>query len=837
MQPNVRPHRRIRALFSVHATGQALSPQLSSILRGIALLLICYLFTARPLLFSVNPLALATVAALQDGIGWGVLGIALGLWQTGEAVVLHGVAVLLTLLVRLVLGLFVLPKNPEEARDLRARWLGRVRVHLLWLVHLGRPTDGQDTPSPPDPLLLDEPTHWRVLAALIGGLVPALGIPLSHGFPFYDLVGSVLYLVLLAPATVLLRYALDRTDESDTLARPIGLSLLLCAICFCGRTVTLLGISPVVCLVVILTLAATARHGFGMGVVCGVLGGICYAPLTVPIYLCISISHALLSPLFGAASLLPSAGIALVVTLLLGGTPTLRTLAPSLAVGMLIYTAGRRLVRHGESAGKDRAVKSHKQHELMTRLLAEETAIAASRARISDISSAFGALSETARSQSARPTLPDADELRAVLDGVMDEHCPHCPHRTRCWSEEYTTTAEGVREVGRRLANRPEDTEWSFEAFSAAMRSRCSSMSDIMDKTRYRAAHLPSIRQTAARAELLADTYDTIAHLLRDTLHECGPEHDARCTRDDLAEMVASWLDDHEIHVRHVLVTGDRILCIRIFGISPAALAATRDELQSSLSRCCAVPLSRPRYDGSDDGTLTLCAEPRYRISCSHVCHAADTSSETARGRAVCGDTLRTLQTDHGLFYALLCDGMGSGRQASQTSNMAAMLLERLLGAGVSIGTALRLVNHFLRSRTDRPEHECSSTVDLLEMDVYTGQARLIKSGAAPSLILRGGRVFRLTAHTVPLGILGTVDAQTTALELSDGDRILLMSDGVTDTAVSETCTDDWLSDYLSGDIPEEDGVLAERLIDLARTHGSSDDASVAVVRIGTADS
>lgn len=813
---------------------QALSPRLTAILRGATVLVACWLFTAKPLFFSVDPLALALVASLEHGVGWGVLGIALGLWQTGESVALRAAATAVTLLFRLAAHLFLTPREDEHCAAKELAHIGRaLRAHLLRLLHLGRPTDAP-AEAPPPLTVWDEPLRLRVLAALVGGLVPALGIPIAHGFLFYDLCGAALYLVLLPPATVLLHYALAPGEHSSTLARALGLAALLAAVCFCGRTVTLLGISPIVCLVLILTLEATARYGLGAGMVPSILGGLCYAPLTVPIYLAVALSHALLSPLLGAAALLLSAGVAYLSALLVGGATTLQALAPSLTVGILADAVLHRLLRYGEQMPSDRAVKPHKQDEALSHRMAEEAATVASHARRASISSAFSTLSEAARSQSTLSSAPDADELRAVLDGVMDEHCPRCPHRTRCWTDEYSATAEGVRVVSQRLSQRPDDTESATAAFPAGLRARCPVLPELLGETRYRAARLVSAHQRAVHTELLADAYDAIAHLLRDTLHESGTEHDARTVREDLAAGILTALDARDIHPRHVLVTGERALTVRICGISPAALTLSREELSATLSEVCGVRLSRPRYEGTDDGTLTLREEARYRASCRHISRAAP-SSETERSRALCGDTLRTLATDNGLFYALLCDGMGSGRQAAETSGAAAMLLERLLGAGVSIGTALRLVDHFLRTRADRPERECSSTVDLLELDLYTGQARLVKSGAAPSVILHGGRIYRLAAHTVPLGILGTVDAQTTPLELCAGDRILLLSDGVTDTASGESGADDALGNYLSGELPEEDGELAEAIVALCRARGSLDDATVAVIRIEAA--
>ena len=831
MHSNVRLHRPLARLLLPRNSGHALSPRLAAALHAVAIFAACWLFTAKPLLFSVNPLALALIASAESGVVWGVLGIAIGLWQTGASVAFHIAATALTLLLRLALRLFSAAEGDPSRLAGELRQLGQhLRTQLLRLLHLGQEAD-TSTDAPLASTAWSETLRLRVLAALVGGLIPALGIPITHGFLFYDLCGAVLYLVLLPLATVLFHYALDRTEQGLSLARAIGLAALLAAVCFCGRTVTLLGLSPVICLVLILTLETTARYGLGAGAAVGVVGGLSYAPLTVPIDLAVALSHALLSPMLGAAVALPCAGVALLVALLSGGATVWHTLAPSLVVGILCDTVWRRLIAYSEKARVSRAVKPPMPNQALSRQMAEEAASVACHARIASVSTAFGSLAEMTRSQGAFADRPDADELRAVLDGVMDEHCPRCPHRTRCWSEEYSATAEGLRTVSHRLVLRPDDVEGAAAAFPTALRMRCPVLPEMLGETRYRATRLTSTRQGSMRAELLADAYDAIAHLLRDVLHESAPEHDARTVRGELAEAVLRALDGHGIRPRHVLVTGDRVLTVRICGISPAALTLSRDELRDTLSKACGVRLSRPRYDGAEDGTLTLRAEPRYRVECHHMSRAA-IASEASHTRAVCGDTLRTLVTDHGLFYALLSDGMGSGRQAGATSGVVSMLLERLLGAGVSIGTALRLVNHFLRTRADRPERECSSTIDLLEIDLYTGQSRLVKSGAAPSILLHGGRIYRLTASTVPLGILGTVDTQITPLELSEGDRVLLLSDGVTDTAPNEGETGDRLDDFLANEPTEEDASLAEALLAHCRAHGSLDDATVAVLRV-----
>lgn len=121
---------------------------------------------------------------------------------------------------------------------------------------------------------------------------------------------------------------------------------------------------------------------------------------------------------------------------------------------------------------------------------------------------------------------------------------------------------------------------------------------------------------------------------------------------------------------------------------------------------------------------------------------------------------------------------MGSGTEAAFTAGTVTLILERLLTAGVKIKNALALVNSFIRER----RIECSATVDAMELDLIRGNCAFIKSGAAPSFVLRGGRLFKLRSRTVPIGIMPSADAERIAFRVEAGDIVIMMSDGVTQT-------------------------------------------------------
>lgn len=154
-----------------------------------------------------------------------------------------------------------------------------------------------------------------------------------------------------------------------------------------------------------------------------------------------------------------------------------------------------------------------------------------------------------------------------------------------------------------------------------------------------------------------------------------------------------------------------------------------------------------------------------------------------------------------------------------------------MLSAQNSVETSLRLLNSIIRGKGG---DECSAGVDLLEIDLLTGKAALYKGGAAPSYLRRGDKIYSLSSQSVPLGIIGELDAGKTEFAVEPGDMILMISDGVlagTDEDADGSYV--WLLDLLSACDARHLDETARRALRMARIAGSRDDASAAVIAIG----
>ena len=104
------------------------------------------------------------------------------------------------------------------------------------------------------------------------------------------------------------------------------------------------------------------------------------------------------------------------------------------------------------------------------------------------------------------------------------------------------------------------------------------------------------------------------------------------------------------------------------------------------------------------------------------------------------------------------------------------------------------MLNNLILSRCSDSTGECSSTIDLIELDLITGGTSFIKGGAAPSFVIRGGTVHRLQAGTAPIGIIRKLDTQVCRFDLRAGDTVVMISDGI----MQDDPECKWLTGYLN---------------------------------------
>lgn len=122
--------------------------------------------------------------------------------------------------------------------------------------------------------------------------------------------------------------------------------------------------------------------------------------------------------------------------------------------------------------------------------------------------------------------------------------------------------------------------------------------------------------------------------------------------------------------------------------------------------------------------------------------------------------------------------------------------------------------------------------MDLLETDLLTGRCSFVKAGAAPTYILREGKLYKIVSATPPVGILSSFTAESTRFDVRPGDLIFMLSDGIVQNGEDGA----WLAELVKLDKTSDPSMLAAKILErAAEINTRTDDASAAVIRIKAA--
>ena len=135
---------------------------------------------------------------------------------------------------------------------------------------------------------------------------------------------------------------------------------------------------------------------------------------------------------------------------------------------------------------------------------------------------------------------------------------------------------------------------------------------------------------------------------------------------------------------------------------------------------------------------------------------------------------------DSGQTLLGISDGMGTGIRAYKDSEMVLELIENLMMSGFGEETTLKLVNTLF---VLEGENISPATVDMSIIDMYSGVCDFLKLGAATTYVKRGNWVETLRSTSLPMGGEECIDIESATKKLYDGDFVIMMSDGIVETA------------------------------------------------------
>ena len=731
-----------------------------------------------------------------------------------------------------------------------------------------------DTPLP----LFAEHPFLRMITAGVCGLMAGLSAVVTRGFHVHDLLTALVMTLLTPIITFLLVSCFGETglsllfpsvqgtgissDDPDSgewirkrfHALPIlSVCGLLAAIVFSARGFVfptgdgVLRVQIATLLGMILTLQASARLGVLPGIAAGIICGLSASPQLAPVFILCAGSYALLRYVSRRMGVIGGCTVGALWCFAVEGFSTLITQLPAILLAMPLYFVAEKLwslfpVEKQQHA--DREVDTF--NEAVVASLSATARAESQRARMRALSDAFGTLSRRFYDLSSRLKRPRLLDLRHICDESFGKICAQCKNRDVCWGAEYERTLE----IQTRLASQLHTAgKASADSLPDSLKDFCPHTEDIVNDLNGRLARMTEILLRSERTDVFAADYAACASLLSSALEEdLHAEADFSCNR-EAADAIYDYLRSLGVGVQGVVVGGKKGSGRQRVIVRGTGFEVVSDKLpliRHHIGELVGCPMTAPAFDEGEDGSasavMTLSSEAKLKVSYAGSTLPADHSSEdadvsilthdtpadTQDPTTVCGDHIAVFGNGDAYFYALISDGMGSGEDASLTSDICTMFLEKMLSAGNRVEVSLRMLDGYIRSKNTGTGDECSATVDLMELDLMDGRAVFAKNGAAPTYVVREGMVYKLHAPTLPIGILRDTPSRLLRFRTHPGDVVVMVSDGV--TLGNDECP--WLIDLLSDPMPDNMDSLRRDIIKRALTAGSEDDLSAIAIRV-----
>ncbi len=652
----------------------------------------------------------------------------------------------------------------------------------------------------------EEPLVLRcVLSAAVA--LSVTGFPMIGNFTYYGLFGAF-FMTFACPALTLVFSGAFMRGRTSALFSEGGWWLLRFCLVFACLELSIFGFVPALAVAVLISVLeytgtnpiSACFSGFFSGLAIGVNYGVLIAALS----LVGGIVHQFNKKLSVGAGLL--AGMAYAYATM--GNNALFVVFPDLVCGGLLAVPFGRLRSVTEVSPIPEPASAAMQYldneEEALRDRQEESTVK-SMHRLSQV---FFTLTGN--------RLPDGGECEMICQNRMKKHCGVCKGAVYCRGENETARKDAFDRAAKAL-HIDGRVDGRFLADVGCMYS-----AEIAEELAVDYAKLYRVKSEPQAADAYAAGFDAVSRLLSEQKEQ---RRRARMPREELAIKISEKARRLGLGFSTVGVYGAVRKSVFFCDCKTADCRTGAEGLRKALEEILGGRLSYPRtVVGAKGSMLVLESIPVLTLHHAEV-------NKPKRGQKICGDRVHSFLDASGNPCLLLCDGMGSGPQAAIAASIGCSLSECLSEAGATPKLITELLNTALRHRPG--EDSCS--FDLFSFDRYSGAGVFIKNGAAPTLVFRSGVVYKLSAGTLPLGIVTDAVSEQIRMQMQDGDLVIMASDGIAADFEDAAA----LAAIVNGHEDESAEELARHILEECTNRiewetgtRKSDDMSVCVVKI-----
>ncbi|ELC8437532.1 stage II sporulation protein E [Clostridium perfringens] len=447
--------------------------------------------------------------------------------------------------------------------------------------------------------------------------------------------------------------------------------------------------------------------------------------------------------------------------------------------------------------------------------------------RLKDFTEVLSIMGKSLNNLVGNDKLAIKNKGNALVENLSDRTCSDCDMRYMCWKRELHQTYNAFSDLIRNYENNSGAFPHELEKKCIKKYALVKNLEDIMNI--YMVNETLKSRLGEGR-KILSNHINNMSVTISEIVDEFGNELHL-CT--DVEKSIKKSLLKYGINFGSLICYNDKNGRIKIkmqmencMG-SQTCIKTVLPIMSETIGKNMSIGSEGCNINSKNNMCEIVIEEaPKYHIN-SHVAVA------TKEGEKFTGDSYSYGRTKDGNYITVISDGMGSGPEAGLESKVSVEIIEKFMEVGFDEKIAIDAVNAIMSIKFS--EDEKFSTLDMNKIDLYTGNAKFMKVGAIESFIKRGNKVEVINSNTLPFGVLEEPDVDTVEKQVSNGDVIVSISDGILDVKNDGSFDTTWLIEFLKSTKYRQPKDLSIAILEKAKELSggkAKDDMTVVVSKV-----
>lgn len=674
------------------------------------------------------------------------------------------------------------------------------------------------------------------IIAFVSVIIPQMVMAFLQGFLLYDTLKSICYSGLVFALVFIFKNSISIIEESKkrnvfSNEEMISIAMLMTLTLAGIGNVQIAGINLINVMGILAILLFSMSAGPGVGAAVGVIVGLVVnmtnpgAPMVIASYAFCGLLCGVFKSLGKVGSCLGFIAANALLTLYLNGsTEVLIYIKDILAAVLIVMLIPKKIMENALGYFTVAAVGTRDKSGYSTRI--KELTID----RLNKFSKAFGELSKTFSEISETSTATSKQDITSLFDRVADKVCKDCSLCMHCWDRNFYNTYQVMFKIVEKLDDKGYINEEDIPDY---FMDRCERISDFVRHVNnvYELFKVNLVwkNRVGESRGLMSQQLDGLSRVIANLANEI--DYDVKF-KGDLEDQLLVELDKAGIKANDTVIFQNKWGKNEVT-IFHKGCGGTRNCI-NNIEKVTTGVLGRKMIKESSECvqnhktgicTLKLVEEETFRV----------TTGVAKLGKyeaSVSGDNYTFMNTGDGKYIVALSDGMGSGQKADCQSRAAISLLEQFMETGFDKDTAIKLINSILVLKSD---DDSFATIDLSAIDLYDGKVEFVKIGAVSTYIKRPQRVETVKTVSLPAGILSDIETEMICKNVSSGDFIVMVSDGIIDSFKADEEGEKSLVNYIEEIQNINPQGIADTILNKAYSNNGNkaiDDMTVLVAKV-----